>query len=382
MSREPRARFKWWWIPVAAFLVLMTINVQAMLRAEPPMSARRADLAHAKRTVPAPRGTDDERELFPPGDLISGPGIVEPASPETHVAAAVPGTVARIAVVEGAHVEAGAVLVELASEVERAALAAAEAEVDAARAQLDRAVKGSRSEDVAAAIADADTAKARAELSKGVAERLEKAVATGGVTQDELERARRAAEADASAARAADARRQAVLAGSRREDVRLARAQLAAAEARREQAKAQVERLVVRAPIAGEVLAIGHRVGEFVAPSGAPLVVLADTATMTVRMDVDERDVGQVAIGAPVTIRANAYPGVDFTGKVTGLARRMGRKNLLTEAPGERVDTKILEVIITLDAPKGLFVGQRVICYVAARTPGAGDVLDGDTDRD
>jgi HlyD family secretion protein len=65
-----------------------------------------------------------------------------------------------------------------------------------------------------------------------------------------------------------------------------------------------------------------------------------------------------------VIVRADAYPGKDFHGKVRELGRRMGRKNVRSDDPAERNDTKILEVVLALDDPRGLVVGQRVTCYV------------------
>jgi len=363
-----RFRRRWIWIPSLAFLGLMAFNVQRMVRAESPTVPRDGDVEDATRVVAAPRDTIDERQPPPPGDTISGPGVVEPAAPETRVGVATSGTVARLQVREGERVEAGAVVAALTTTIEQATLDAAEAEVAAARAQLDRAVRGSRSDDVAAAVADAEAAQARAELSRGVATRVAQAASAGGATADELDRAERQAEVDAGTARAAGARRAAVLAGSRREDVRLARAQVAAAEARHDQAQGELDLRVVRAPLAGNVLQVKYRVGEYYQAGGEPLIVIGDLSTLTVRMDVDERDVGRVAVGAAVTLRANAYPGVDFTGRVTTLGLRMGRKNVRTDDPAERNDTKILEVVVALDDPAGLVVGQRVTCYVIAPT--------------
>jgi HlyD family secretion protein len=99
-----------------------------------------------------------------------------------------------------------------------------------------------------------------------------------------------------------------VVAGSRREDVQLARAQLTAAEARRDQARAALDRLTVRAPIAGEVLQVKYRAGEYYQPGAEPLLVLGDTRALRVRMDVDERDVARVALGDAATLRVSACP--------------------------------------------------------------------------
>ena len=122
----------------------------------------------------------------------------------------------------------------------------------------------------------------------------------------------------------------------------------------------------MRAPIAGEVLQVKYRAGEYYQPGADPLVVLGDTRALRVRMDVDERDVARVAVGDVATLRVSAMPRKDFTGKVVELGRRMGRKNVRTDDPAERNDTKILEVVIAVDAPAGLVVGQRVVCYLAS----------------
>ena len=52
------------------------------------------------------------------------------------------------------------------------------------------------------------------------------------------------------------------------------------------------------------------------------------------------------------------------------IGRRMGRKNVRTDDPVERNDTKILEVLVELAPPpadRPLFVGQRVIAFLDAR---------------
>jgi HlyD family secretion protein len=157
-----------------------------------------------------------------------------------------------------------------------------------------------------------------------------------------------------------------VVAGSRREDVQLARAQLAAAEARRAQAQAALERLTVRAPLAATVLQVKYRAGEYYQPGGEPLVVLGDLSALRIRMDVDERDLAKVAVGQAATLRVSAEPDRRYQGRVVEVGLRMGRKNLRTDDPVERNDAKVLEVVIAVEAPAGLVVGQRVVCYLAA----------------
>ncbi len=337
--------------------------------AGPSTTPRPSDVALAAREVQPTGPATDLRMNRPEGDWVGGLGVVEPAAPESRLAPAVPGRVAAVHVQEGQRVEAGALLVELESLTEQAALAAAEADVAVAAAERARARAGVRAEDLEALSREAEAARVRAQLSAGVAQRLEAAAPGGGVTADELDRARRQAEADRLVAETAAARRRAGARG-RPVEVRLADARLQAARARRQQAEAQLSRLRIVAPVAGEILTIHYRVGEYVQPGGVePMIVMGDTQTLHARVDVDERDVGRVQIGARASITVDAYPGRQFEGRVVSIGRRMGRKNVRTDEPTERIDTKILEVVVDLGAASDLIVGQRVMAYLARTEP-------------
>ena len=361
----------WFFVVLGVLGALGLAMIGRTLTAGRPSSPRPEDRSHSIREEPPPPGTRDERRPGAAPGTVGGQGVVEPAQPETRVASAVAGRIARVAVQEGAIVEAGAVLVELDSAVERAAIAAAEAEVKLAQAELTRALRGQRPQDVEATAAEATAAKARAEQSERSRARAEALAKTGAASADELERAASQAAADAATAKAADARRRLSAAGSRAEDIHAARARVAAAEAKKAQAEATLERLVVRAPIAGEVLQVKLRAGEYYNPAGAePLIVLGDTSRLTVRMDLDERDVAKVAVGAAAWVEADGLPGRRLTGKVIEKARRMGRKNVRTDDPVERIDTKVLEVVIALDDAADLVPGLRMVAYVSPGSTG------------
>jgi hypothetical protein len=51
---------------------------------------------------------------------------------------------------------------------------------------------------------------------------------------------------------------------------------------------------------------------------------------------------------------------------VSEIGRRMGRKNVRTDEPTGRLDTKILEVVLDLDEAKELVPGLRVTAYIDA----------------
>ncbi len=349
-----------------AVLGMLALVVRS-LAAGPAYQARPKDSAAAVRSEPPPKGLGDEHLPLPPAGAVGGAGIVEPALREARLAGASAGVISVLHAQEGDHVEAGAALVELDSAVEIAAVKTAEADLASMAASLQRAVNGQRVEDRDAAVAEAASARARSELSDTALTRAEQLFKGGAMTQEELDKARLGAAADKETARAAEARAQAARAGSRAEDIAAARAALLAAEARLAQARATLEHREIRAPYAGEVLQVKARPGEYYTPgaSEAP-VVLGDTRRLRVRMDVDERDIGRVKLGQAAFAVADAFPAVRFTGKVAEIGRRMGRKNVRTDDPTERIDTKILEVVIDLDDPGKLVPGLRVTSYIEA----------------
>jgi HlyD family secretion protein len=352
---------------VAAGALFAVSSIGRAVLAGPPTAPRPNDFEKAKRELPPQGPGGDPRAEVPEGALVAGNGLVETFGQETKVAAQVPGLVAKVVAAEGAKVKAGDVLVELASDAEKAALATAEAALGQAQAELAKVLSGSRPEEIEAADREAAAAKARAELSKRVLGRLEPLGAAGAATGDEVDRARLSAEADLEASRAALARAALSRRGSRVEDIALSRAKVEASKAQREEARTRLERLTVRAPLDGEVLQVKYRAGEYYQPGGSePLVVLGDTSRLRARMDLDERDVARVAVGAAAFVTADGYPGKRFAGKVAEIGRRMGRKNVRSDDPIERIDTKILEVVIDLDDPKGLVPGLRVLAYATA----------------
>ena len=106
-----------------------------------------------------------------------------------------------------------------------------------------------------------------------------------------------------------------------------AAAQVGAADAKIEQAKAAVEeaevnlsKTVITSPIDGVVTARNVDIGQTVAASlQAPtlFIIAANLAEMQVNANIDESDVGQVHDGEPVTFRVDAYPGETYHGRVT-----------------------------------------------------------------
>ncbi|MBI3971408.1 MAG: efflux RND transporter periplasmic adaptor subunit [Chloroflexi bacterium] len=128
------------------------------------------------------------------------------------------------------------------------------------------------------------------------------------------------AQADAQLA-AAQARLDAARAGATAEQLAVAEAQVRQAEAAAGVLEAQLAKMQSAAPRKGIVTKRLVRAGETVAP-GAPLLTLADLETLTFTLYVSERDLGRVKTGQAVDLSVDSYPKETFHGQVSSIGTR------------------------------------------------------------
>lgn len=296
-----------------AVLALLGFSIFRALMAGPADVPRSTDVSNAKRqALPAEKG-EDFRQPLGATTGISGQGIVEPADREVKVGSRVPGLVKRIGVKEGDKVAEGALLVELASDAESAAVTSAKADLQAA--------------------------SARYAISALTARRAEELAREGAISRDERDRSVSQANID--------------------------RAGIDQARSRLNEAQARLAQLNIRAPSVGTILKLSVRAGEYYSPEGgASLVTLGNLSKVRVRLDIDERFIGSVFVGQPGYVVVEAY-NRKFPGRVVDIAQRMGRKNQRTDDPTERIDTKIREVVIELDDARELVPGLRATGYLS-----------------
>ncbi|MDI1359404.1 efflux RND transporter periplasmic adaptor subunit [Methylobacter sp.] len=81
-------------------------------------------------------------------------------------------------------------------------------------------------------------------------------------------------------------------------------------------------RFVLHAPIAGAITERNINPGMEVRPDlTTPLFVISDLSSLWVQMDVFEKDIGLIHIGATVLVRVPAYPGETFTATVSYISQ-------------------------------------------------------------
>jgi HlyD family secretion protein len=300
--------------------------------------------------------------------IVAAPGRVEPRSEEVVLSSEISGRITRLHVGEGDQVKAGQVVAELDNSVFLARVAEAAAYVQQKEAELRRVANGAHEQERREALAAVHEAEVVVKNTAAELARRE-SLSKSGFSSDEqvqkLQTAHMSAKARLDAARSRHLR---LTAPTREEDVARAEADLALARARLEEARAQLQRTVVRSPIDGTVLRRFRKVGEVVSElRDTAILSVGDVSALRIRADVDEADIARVAMGAKVQIKTDAFGDQKFPGRVVRIGQMLGRKNFVTEVPGERVDTKVLEVVVELDAPGPLMPGLRVDVFFEAR---------------
>jgi multidrug efflux pump subunit AcrA (membrane-fusion protein) len=299
---------------------------------------------------------------------VAGVGLIEPRSENIQVAAVTPGTVVEVAAAVGDRVSAGDVLFRLDDRQRKSDLAVQEAQLAEAQAALARWQQMPREEDLPPSEARVKKLQADLKLRQDQLQRTRTLVAQKVLTDQELierEQAFRATEAELNQALAEDAR---LKAGAWKADLAVARAQVARSQQLVEQARVELDRLVVRAPIDGTVLKVDVRPGEYVGtPPGKPLIVLGDLDRLHVRVDIDEQDLPRFAPGVPGRgfVRGDAQRALPMT--FVRVEPYAEPKRSLTGAGNERIDTRVLQVIYAIDSPSAsLFVGQQIDVFLDA----------------
>ncbi|MBI3913666.1 MAG: efflux RND transporter periplasmic adaptor subunit, partial [Chloroflexi bacterium] len=91
------------------------------------------------------------------------------------------------------------------------------------------------------------------------------------------------------------------------------------ARAARDLAKQRLEDAILRAPFDGTVTKIDFDLGSYV-PAAKPVVTVADTSELRVKVNIDETDIARVVIGQEVTIGLDAYPSASINARVSDVA--------------------------------------------------------------
>ncbi len=158
--------------------------------------------------------------------------------------------------------------------------------------------------------------------------------------------------------------------GAQVSQINQAKQQVAQARAAYNEAKANLAKATLTAPIAGLVTAVNGEVGDATGGSGAnsssssstAFVTIADVSSYVVTTNIAEADIAKVTVGQAATITFPALPGTTATAKVTSISPTATSSNsVVTYA-----------TTITLDKiPDGLRLGQTAQVAITIATSSA-----------
>lgn len=221
-----------------------------------------------------------------------------------YVAPMTGGIIAEIDAAQGETVAAGDVLVRLDDRQSSALLRAAEARVEAARATAENLATGSRNDEVAVIRASLDKAEADLALARLQSGRSDKLLAEGLVPQAKADQDHATlASAQAQVAQLSAQLRVAELPA--RDPQRLAaEANLEAAQADADRARADLADRIIRAPVSGRIERIYFDAGEM-APAGGTLLAVEPADALKVKFYLSEADRSGVTLGQSLRVQCD-----------------------------------------------------------------------------
>ena len=217
--------------------------------------------------------------------IVSASGKIEPKK-KVDISASIPGKIIRLAVEEGDTVKSGDFLLQIDPVPFQAALDNSQAALRRARSNLDSARTSLKQAE--------QTWKRKARMWD------EK---SGLISQDEYERSKTDFEMQQA-------------------DVRSAEYQIQQSIADVNRSKDDLDKTRVVSPMSGVVVRRAVEEGEVAVIGtmnnpGTVLLTIADLSVMEADLEVDETDIGNLAIGQKAVVTVDAFPGKKFNGEVT-----------------------------------------------------------------
>lgn len=205
----------------------------------------------------------------------------------------------------GERVEAGDILFVLDDAEQKEAVAAAEARLAQAKAELGNLTTGARPEELSVLRANLDAAEANLRTAEEDFARKQALFEKGVVSRAVVDDARSVRDAAQAGVDAATRQLQVADLPARPDQIAAAERNVAALQAALSQATIQLERRRIPAPATGLVSETYFEPGEQVA-TGQPVVSLLPDANRKVRFFVPESDLARLSVGSKVGVSCDA----------------------------------------------------------------------------
>lgn len=312
-------------------------------------------------------------------NFIGGVGIVEPVGEATVIGSQLPGVVEEVCVQPGDLVKRGDALIRLDRRSAIADVAVAKAELVSQQARLAE-LQGNIATLQAryrAAVAIHEQAEATLRNAEKDFERVRSVQGTFALSEEEIDTRRLNLETSKGKVAETEARlleakaNLELLASESAPSMEVQKSAVIQAEANLQRAETNLELRTIVAPKDGTVLSVRIRVGEFVPASilSTPFISLGVIDPLHVRVDIDEAEIPRFSAGAKAAASLRGNPNDKVPLQYVRTEPLVVPKRSLAGTVSERVDTRVLQVIYSVD-PRELkaSVGQQVDVYIEGRS--------------
>jgi HlyD family secretion protein len=276
------------------------------------------------------------------------------------------GQLEEVRVTEGQSVEKGQVLAIVDAKRESAEVAIAEANVELAKAKLDRVKAGSGQEEIREAEFAVQACEAMLKYETSKLGRSRKLHQQNSISIEDVERVEQQVEHLTKQRESLRQRHAALVRGPIPEEVAAAEAEVTLAEQRLRLARVKHDYRLVTAPTAGTVLVVYRHAGDSVSlEEHMPIVRMADATTLRVRLEIDEADVPLIRAGMEGDFQIRGVAKNVGRIRITAVIPEFGPKRLFNPDTSARMDTRILNVLCEIvSSDVKLYTGQRITAFI------------------
>jgi HlyD family secretion protein len=268
---------------------------------------------------------------------------------ESLISFKVQGRIDELPIQEGQQVKQGALLARLEDADFRQRVRIDEASVDVRQSNLALTLAGTRQQEVKASQQAVIDAQADLEEKKLDNDRAQQLFAKDEIAAQDRDQAATALKRAEATFKAAQQRYNEAVEGSRKEDIGIARANLAEANANLGLSRIDESYTTLRAPSAGVIAVRQAELGEVVVP-GTPVVTLDDLDHIWLRAYIAEPDLGRIHWGQDATITTDSFLGKQYHGRISFISPDAEFTPKSVQTYTERV-TLVYRIKIEIDNP-------------------------------
>ncbi len=300
-------------------------------------------------------------------NAVGAVGLVEPESENVEISCPVSGLVTAVYAQAGDRVQAGQKLFSLDDRELQAELRVKETALEAARAKLKKLEEEPRAEDIPPAEAKVREEQANLSDAEVQMKLIESVTDRRAVREEDVQRRRIAFQAAQARLNEAKAQLALLKAGAWAPDIAVARSEAAEAATQVTEVRTKIDRLTMTAPMEGVVLQKRVRPGQFAecGPTSEPLMIMGGGAHLNIRADIDEADAWRVRPNTTAVAYVRGDTREKFPLQFVRFEPYVLPKKSLTGDATERVDTRVLQAIYRIaDDKPPVYVGQQMDVYI------------------